>query len=304
MALPKNHELVRPFLELLADGRSYRLRDIADAIARKLSLSEGDLAETASNGSSRLTDRLGWVKCGLANAGLVETVERGAYQITDFGLAELQRLPQTINSSFLQQYGKNGAEGEAALQQGATGILEAANVPDVLIEEPPEERIDAAFRELEAALAEELLAYLQALSPSGFERFVVHLIKAMGYGTEGAATKQSGDGGIDGIIYGDPLHLERTYIQAKRWAENNKVSSPDINGFIGALMRQGATRGVFVTTSQYTPDAIKAAKDAQLRLKLIDGLELVKLAIKFKVGVSRRRVLEIKRLDSDFFDEI
>jgi len=126
----------------------------------------------------------------------------------------------------------------------------------------------------------------------------------MDYGI-GEVTGRTGDGGIDGVIYEDRLRLDRIYLQAKRWAASQPVRSPDINGFIGALARKGATRGVFVTTSRYTEDAKAAAAEVRNQhVKLIDGTELAKLAIEYNVGVSVKRKLEIKRLDSDYFEEI
>jgi restriction system protein len=298
MPVPKFYELNRPLLELLADGRESTLGSVAEAIAKKLALSAEDLAETVPSGKSRFLDRLGWARSDLSRAGLMETVRRGVYRITDFGRSQLPGLPPVINRPFLIEQG-----------WGEWGRTEkAGNQPRVILsstanEDTPDERIDGALDELAEALAEEVLDRLKKLPPSSFERFVVELLKAMDYGI-GEVTGRTGDGGIDGMIYEDRLHLDRIYLQAKRWTVDQPVRAPDINGFIGALNRKGATRGVFVTTSRYTKDAKTAADEVKnLRVKLIDGTELVKLAIEYNVGVSIKRKLEIKRLDSDYFDE-
>jgi restriction system protein len=296
MAVPKYHELTRPLLDFLSDGDEHNLREASQALAERLKLTEVDLAETVPSGYPKFMHRLGWAKYDLAKAGLVETVSRGIYRITDFGREQLPMLPPRIDRRYLASQGL-GDWGSTPQENAPVSEKQSTEA-----EETPDEQIDRASAELEQALSENLLSRLKALSASSFERFVVELITAMGYGI-GEVTGRSGDGGIDGVIYQDRLRLDRVFLQAKRWAEQ-PVRSPDINGFIGALARQGATRGVFVTTSRYTGDAISAAQVAHLRIKLIDGLELAKLAIEYNIGVSTRRKLEIKRVDSDYFDEL
>lgn len=296
MAVPKYHELTRPLLDFLADGNKHNLREAAQAIAQRLHLSAVDLAETVPSGYPKFIHRLGWAKYDLAKAGLLETVSRGVYRITDFGKDQLPQLPDAIDRPYLTSRGLGGWG--QVLEENSSGVPKQS----AETEETPDEQIDRASAELEQALSEELLCRLKTLSASSFERFVVELITAMGYGI-GEVTGRSGDGGIDGVIYQDRLRLDRVFLQAKRWTEQ-PIRSPDINGFIGALARQGATRGVFVTTSRYTADANTAAQIAHLRIKLIDGFELAKLAIEYNIGVSTRRKLEIKRIDSDYFDEM
>lgn len=296
MAVPKYHELTRPLLDFLADGKEHNLQEASQAIAQQFNLTEADLAETVPSGYPRLMHRLGWAKYDLAKAHLVETVSRGVYRITDFGREQLPQLPSSLNRRYLTAQGL-GDWGSAPRENEPVSVKQSSET-----EETPEEQIDRASAELEQALSEELLSRLKTLSPSSFERFVVELITAIGYGI-GEVTGRTGDGGIDGVIYQDRLRLDRVFLQAKRWTEQ-PVRSPDINGFIGALARQGATRGVFVTTSRYTTDAVGAAQVAHLRIKLIDGIELAKLAIEYNIGVSTRRKLEIKRIDSDYFDEM
>lgn len=296
MAVPKYHELSRPLLDFLADGEEHNLREASQAIAQRLNLTDTDLAETVPSGYPKFIHRLGWAKYDLARAGLVETVTRGVYRITEFGKQQLPQLPASLDRRYLTAQGL-GDWGVGLQENAPTSSKQPTET-----EETPEEQIDRASAELEQALSEELLSRLKAMPASSFERFVVELITAMGYGI-GEVTGRSGDGGIDGVIYQDRLRLDRVFLQAKRWTEQ-PVRSPDINGFIGALARQGATRGVFVTTSRYTADAENAAQVAHLRIKLINGLELAKLAIEYNIGVSTRRKLEIKRLDSDYFDEM
>ncbi|MDR1351448.1 MAG: restriction endonuclease [Zoogloeaceae bacterium] len=295
MTMPKYYELSRPLLELQLDGNTYGLNDAAAAIAQKLSLSEADLAERVKCGRSRLKDRLSWAQYDLKKAGLLENVQRGVFRITDFGRKQFGNLPPILDRAFLIQQGWGGWR-----RDEATPLPETP--PQSCNDETPDERIDKAFGELETALAEEFLERLKTLSPRGFEVFVVELVKALYYGV-GEVTGQTGDGGIDGMVYEDRLHLDRIYLQAKRW--QGQVGSPAIDAFIGAMTRRGATRGVFVTTSNYSDPARRAAGEVRDRhVRLIDGLELAKLAIEYNVGVSVKRKLEIKRLDSDYFEEI
>lgn len=298
MAVPKYHELERPLLELLAEdpNRVWRLKELAPVLAARLKLSEADLAETVQRGQSKFEGRIGWAKYELAKANLVETVERGAYRVTGFGLQQLPLLPIEINRAYLVAHRIGDWGGEDNI------VSPKVPAPPNTDEDPPDERIDAAFAELQQLLVDEVLGRLKTLTPSDFERFVVELLKAMGYGI-GEVTGRSGDGGIDGVIYEDRLRLDRIFLQAKRWSES-PVGAPDINGFIGALARQGANRGVFVTTSRYTQEAKNAAAVPHLRIILIDGVELARLAVEYNVGVSLKRKIELKRLDSDYFDEL
>jgi restriction system protein len=298
LTVPAYHELTRPLLELLADGKTYNLPEAANLIACKFNLSEADLAETIPSGQVKFTNRLAWSKYDLNKAGLAETIRRGVFRITDFGRTQLSSLPSIVDRPFLTRQGWITPEHGGIV----TDTSEVATIDSG--KETPDERIDNAYVELENALAEELLECLKKLEPSSFEKFVVELLKAMNYGI-GEVTGRTGDGGIDGVIYEDRLRLDRIYLQAKRWTDAS-VCAPDIQGFIGALSLKGANnRGVFVTTSHYTQDAKDAITHSpHLRVKLIDGFELSRLAIEYNVGVSTKRKLEIKRLDSDYFNEI
>lgn len=141
-------------------------------------------------------------------------------------------------------------------------------------------------------------------SPAFFEQLVLDLLVAMGYGASRKSlqhTGRSGDGGIDGIISLDRLGLEKVYVQAKRW--QNQVSRPDVQGFFGALAGRRANKGVFITTSGFSREAREFAKQASDGLVLIDGAQLARLMIEFKVGVSIERGITIARVDTDYFED-
>ncbi len=168
----------------------------------------------------------------------------------------------------------------------------------------PEERIDAALTELNANLSQDLLDIIQSASAAFFERLVLDVLHAMGYGGSRDAlveTGGTGDGGIDGIVTLDKLGLEKVYVQAKRWFGKN-VGRPDIQTFYGALAGQRARKGVFITTSDYSPDARSYAAQVSDSIVLVDGAQLTAYMIDYGVGVSIQRTIKIGRIDSDYFE--
>ena len=172
----------------------------------------------------------------------------------------------------------------------------------------PEETIQSAEDTISASLRTQLLERVLELSPSLFERLVVDLIVATGYGGSRASVVQrlgrSGDEGIDGIVNEDPLGLDVVYVQAKRYASDNTVGRERIQQFAGALVGQGATKGVFVTTSSFTRGAIEFAFRIPQKIILVDGNELTRLMMQYGVGVRTERTIELKRIDLDYFEEI
>lgn len=297
MSVPRYHELIRPLLDLVADGRPRNLREASQALAERLDLTDEDLAETLPSGYPRFLNRVGWAKSDLNKAGLIESCGRGMFQISAKGRGVLPELPSRLDRKYFESRGMGNWR---AAVPPETSAAQAGAQPDESL--TPEEQIDETLAEILAALEQEVLTQLRAISPASFERFVVRLLAAMGYGV-GEVTGRSGDGGIDGVIYEDRLKLDRIYLQAKRWTDA-PVGGPDINGFLGALAKHGANRGVFVTTSRFTQDARRAVELPHLRLVLIDGEELARLAVEHNVGVSIKRRIELKRLDTDFFDDL
>lgn len=175
----------------------------------------------------------------------------------------------------------------------------------MVLGETPEEDIDRAHHQLQATLAEDILARIKALPPSFFEKLVVDLLVAMGYGgtMQDAAqvVGRSGDGGIDGVIKEDKLGLDNIYVQAKRW--ESTVGRPDVQGFYGSLAGKHASKGVFITTATFSADAREYARYLDKRIVLIDGPTLARLMIEHNVGVAVASTYHIKRVDSDYFAE-
>jgi restriction system protein len=245
-----------------------------------------------------IASRTHWAITYLAQARLLERTRRGFVRLTDRGRELLARAPERIDNSVLTQFPEF-----VAFKQRSRG-------PGPVVVEPaktPEERLRSAAAELEATLRSELLERLRDMPPAFFERAVVQLLVAMGYGSDrggtAAAIGRSGDGGVDGMIDQDPLGLDRVYVQAKRYAADNPVGSPAILQFSGALAQRGAARGVFITTSRFTEDARATAARLPQRIVLIDGEELARLMIRHDVGVRIAETVPVERIDEDFFLE-
>ena len=178
-------------------------------------------------------------------------------------------------------------------------------VPDSFL--TPDEIIRSAQAQLEQELADELLLKIRAGTPTFFENLVVRLLFAMGYG--GSVTEISkalvggaGDNGVDGVIDQDILGLDRIYIQAKRYADGNTVGPAAIRDFFGSLDRFKATKGLFVTASTYTAAARETAIMLSKRIVLIDGGQLTRLMIRHNVGCRVEEIVEIKKIDEEFFE--
>jgi restriction system protein len=170
----------------------------------------------------------------------------------------------------------------------------------------PTEQMDEAFKKINDDLAADLLQKVLEMSPNFFEKLVLDLLLNMGFGSKNKemaiVTPTSHDNGVDGIIPEDALGIDKIYIQAKRYTDN-PVSKPDIHKFIGALDEQKATKGVFITTNKFTNGAQEAANKASKKIVLIDGKSLADYMIEYNVGVSEKKVYEVKKLDSDYFEE-
>ena len=305
MAIPDYQTLMLPVLKIAANGPQ-RVPQAASTIADALQLSAEERDELLPSGKQRiLHNRIHWAKFYLSKAGLLTYPSKGVFVASDHGKALLAEKPAKINlemlktyPSFLEFYGN--ASKSTATDEVATAQTAMASSPT------PEEQIGGAHSVLHAALKADLLERILEMTPSFFETLIVNLLVAMGYGGshEDAALKlgKSGDGGVDGVIAEDRLGLDRIYVQAKRYAPHVGVGRPEIQGFVGSLVGLGATKGVFVTTSSYSKQAHDYASGLQQRVILIDGQRLTDLMIEFGVGVRVSRIIELKKLDEDFFE--
>ena len=289
MSIPTYEEVMLPLLEVIYDGGIYTNKDCENKLSKVFELTDEELNERLSSGKKTFYDRLNWAKTYLKNAGLLETTEkRGMFKITQDGRKVVESKPNKIDSKYLKQYPK------------FIEYLERSNKKKIF------EELEESYIAIQDSLREELLDKLKQIDFSKFEEIVLDLIIRMGYGgskTEAktSLTKKGSDEGIDGIINEDRLGLDRIYVQAKRWKDNN-VTRPEVQKFAGALDGQGAIKGIFITTSSFTKDAIEFSNNLyNKKIILIDGYKLSELMIEFNVGISTVDIYEIKRIDSDYF---
>jgi restriction system protein len=296
-----------PVLKLASDGEEHKFSHAVDVLADQFALSQEERNELLPSGSQAVfNNRVGWARSYLKQAGLLGAPKRGFFVITPKGQELLAQNPPEINVALLEQYPefiefRNRKKEKPEPGNESTNV----NAPEQTTNETPEDALASAYKKLCTALEVEILSAVKESSPSFFERVVVDLLVKMGYGGNrqdaGKAMGKSGDGGIDGIIKEDRLGLDVIYIQAKRW--EGSVGRPEIQKFAGALQGQRARKGVFITTSNFTKEAIEYASLIESKIILIDGEQLSKLMAEHNVGVSTVGMYEVKKLDSDYFDE-
>lgn len=303
MTLPKYDQLMLPLMKLLKmQHEPIRIAEAARMLADNSGLTEDELAQTLPSGKYIFADRVGWAKTYLVKAGLIHQPKRGYCELSKKGKELDLTLLDQINNEYLMQY-----EGFFEFKKGMKNTKNLGNQQTGLeleeVDQTPLELIESKTELLESEIKQELLDLIKANNPAFFERLVVDLLVAMGYGGShrdaAQAIGKTNDGGIDGIISEDRLGLDKIYIQAKRW--QGTIGRPDIQQFNGALIDQGAKKGVFITTSSFSKEAIQSAKKSGI--VLIDGNRLTSLMIEFGLGVTIERSFHVYRIDSDRFEE-
>ena len=300
--IPTYDRLIDPLLRVLAEAPgAVRARDAREAVASRVRLPAALRAVLLPSGKQPVFDnRLSWAHDRLKRAGLSSSVSRGTWALTADGRALAGQHPQALPEDVLQRLTSIDVEGEPTADRPA-GVPAPAGAAPVL---SPMEQLLAAHAALRAAVAADLLTQLRAVSPGFFEKVVLDVLHAMGYGGTRAdlrAVGQSGDGGIDGIIHLDKLGLQKVYVQAKRWAGSNPVGRPEVQAFFGALAERRAQLGVIITTGGFSKAARDAAQALADKLVLVDGEHLVRLMMDHGVGVSTVERFELLRVDSDYF---
>lgn len=304
MSFPTYDEMIEPLLRALAenpDGLSARAAQ--GQVADRLRLTEEDRARMITSGQTLLANRAGWAHDRLKRAGLSASPKRGWWQLTDGGVAFAKRHPGPLADEEIARLAavsrgnrlRGGEDGEdVAASEHELSVVGVAS---------PTELIERALEEIRDSVGRDLLERIMRGTPAFFETLVLDLLHAMGYGTSRSDLQRvggSGDGGIDGIISLDRLGLEKVYVQAKRWSD--KVGSPQIQTFMGALQLQNASKGVLITTSGFTKEASESAARARGAIVLVDGRRLAGLMIDHGVGVTPRTI-HLPRIDQDYFDE-
>ena len=297
--IPQFEKFLYPFLYYLKDG-DITLKDLREKLQQHFNLTDADLQlRTKSGTSTQFNDRLGWARQYFRRALFLDIPQNGVYRITERGREYLSKH-KSLTIDDLMEYPEYAAY-NTNRKQKKTSTHVQTSVQDLT----PTEQLEQAFESIENDLAADILAKVMDQTPAFFEQLVVDLLVKMGYGGSFAdsakVTQLSNDEGIDGIIYEDKLGLDKIYIQAKRWS--NPVGRPTIQQFAGALVGQNATKGVFITTSAYTKDARQYVEGLHQKIVLIDGQELAKFMIEYNVGVSTKKTYEVKRIDTDYFEE-
>jgi restriction system protein len=298
MTIPDYQSLYNPFLKSIENGEEHSIRETIESLSKYFSLTDEEKKELLPNGrQTKFDNRVRWAQTRLKKAGLLETTGWGKFKVTDLGLEILKFDPSKFNDKFIMEFSGSDSNGLQHAEE---------KDDDVKADKTPEEVLEESHQELRQQLAQELLERIMSCSPEFFEKLVVDLLVAMGYGGSrtdaGQAVGKSSDGGIDGIIKEDKLGLDAVYIQAKRW--QGTVGSPTVREFAGSLLGQNARKGVLIATSQFS----KEAKDyiysiPQTKIILIDGEQLAQLMIDHDIGVTDVVTYRLKKADLGYFEE-
>lgn len=294
-----------PLLRFAGDGQEHQLKEAIATLAGEFALTEEEKNEFLPSGQQPVfTNRVGWARTYLKKAGLLGSPRRGYFQITDRGKSVLEENPSEINQKYLERFPefvdfKSIRRGKS--DENGIGY----ETPAHALGQTPHEALESAYERLRSELASEILASIRGCDPTLFEKIVVELLVKMGYGGSrkdaGRAIGRSGDEGIDGIIKEDHLGLDNIFIQAKRWEAT--IGRPEVQKFAGALQGQRARKGIFITTSEFTRDALDFVSRIDSKIILIDGATLAKLMIDFGVGVNPVATYQVQKIDSDYFTD-
>ena len=303
MSVPGYQEFMFPILKCLYDGGQYHKKKICEKMIEVFNLTQEQLDERLpSQAEPTYINRVGWAITYMKKAGLIDSPTRACYVITDEGKKLVDNNVINLNTKYLRKYPSFVDFQKASHDTSAKETVDVAKD-----DETPYEKIVSYNAVIKKSICDDLLNKILEQSPYFFEQLVVDLLVSMGYGGNiedaGKATKKSGDEGIDGLIKEDKLGLDTIYIQAKRYKKDNLVGRPTIQQFIGALQLKGARKGILITTSDFTKEAIEAVSySTTVSIVLINGLKLVDLMYEHNIGVGVEKVIQIKKIDNDYFD--
>ena len=298
--IPDYQSLMKPVLELAASGE-IKISDAVTQLEKSLRLTEEEKTELLPSGKqTRFANRVHWARSYLKQAGLVRNTRRGHFEITDEGRRVLRENPDQIDAKFLERYDQFL---EFKSRTNPTG--DDASLTESEANTTPDETMRAAHQQVIDALAADLLARLRDSEPAFFEAVIVDLLLKMGYGygeVSGNVLGRSGDDGVDGVINLDPLGVDQVYVQAKRYGADNTIGSGPIRDFYGALGLKDVTKGIFVTTSTFSPSARSTAEKLGARLVLIDGPELARLMVRHEVGCRVTETFKVAVVEESYFE--
>lgn len=298
MAIPDYQTIMLPLLKFVADQKEHSVHEAVKFLANEFNLSDDERKEMLPSGQQEVfLNRVGWARTYMKKAGLLDSPKRGIFVITERGKKVLASNPSKIDNKLLTHY-----EEFKEFKKKKRKVEEETEVIEFL-DKTPEEAFETAYENLRTELSSDILEHLKKSDPTLFEKIVIEVLVKMGYGGSlrdaGKAIGKSGDEGIDGIIKEDRLGLDIIYVQAKRWEAT--VGRPEIQKFAGALQGQRAKKGIFITTSNFSKDAIDFASKIESKIVLIDGDQLAEYMIDFNVGVTTTSKYELKKIDLDYF---
>lgn len=300
MSIPNYQKIMLPLLKFSGDKKEHSIREAINHISELFNLTDEEKREILPSGQQQvINNRTAWAKTYLKKAGLLESTRRSYFIITEKGLDVLKENPVEIDMPYLKRF-PEFIEFTTIKKQEKQSLSQEEQ------QQTPQELLGLSYQQINDELSQEILKSIKETQPDFFERLVVELLLKMGYGGSrkdaGEAIGKSGDEGIDGIIKEDKLGLDTVYIQAKKW--EGTVGRPEIQKFVGALHGQGAKKGIFITTSNFSKEAIGYASNMNdPKIVLIDGMLLSNYMIDNDIGVSKVETYEIKKIDSDYFSE-
>ncbi|MCL2576392.1 MAG: restriction endonuclease [Defluviitaleaceae bacterium] len=306
--MPTIGSLYPVIMTLLLQKDNFNRKELRSKVADLLNLpSELSNAVYKSGNGNIFENRIDWALSELKVAGLISLPMRSVFSITDLGKQLFDKHKEKFDEKIVKAQPKYIAH-QAVLKERRKSS-DYSNLPQHFQmedeQENPIEILDTTERNHKDDIATQLLERIRNESPKFFENLVVELLVAMGYKGAGGLAKSTGapgDGGIDGEISQDPLGINKIFMQAKRYNNDNKISKQEILAFSSALKLKGADRGVFITTSSFTKDAKEVADT--LLITTIDGIKLTDLMLDYKVGVQIDRTFYLYKIDEDFFDMI
>jgi restriction system protein len=304
MATPDFQQCMRPFLAALSDGEVHHFNEAYEKVCQHFDVSDEEKRQLLPSGKQTVVrNRCGWARTYMKKAGLVLDPKRSHVQITPLGQQVLKDKPDYFNVKYLKEISTEFGVFHTAKPKVTT--TQVQNLTEDATD--PLERLENAHLEIQTSLASELLQLIKNQDPIFLENLVVQLMHAMGYGgwskSSGETTKYTADGGVDGFINDDPLGLDTIYLQAKRYTDV-AIGRPDLQAFVGALEMKRARKGVFITTSRFSRDALEYISMIEKKVVLIDGEKLAALMVEHNLGVATKETYFVKSIDTDFFEDV
>lgn len=314
MAIPKYDDMFAPLLSLMRDGVPRTKASLIQPLAEHFQLTDDEVLETYEGKNTIIfPSHISWTLSYLKKAGLLEHPGRGQYTISKNGIAFSERSNEEIKDYVKSQEKKRAHERKHNDKTHASSPAKSENKTLIDPHKPEGQTLNDQINDLyliyKRTKYEEIIDMILSKTPEAFERVVVQLLQKMGYGRPfkdaGRTTQLSRDGGIDGEIREDVLGLGRISIQAKRYQRDQSIGRPEVQAFAGALQGNRSTKGVFITTSKFTKDAIDYARSlANVTIVLIDGMQLAEYMYQYGLGVEIRDEFAIKDLDESYWNEL